>query len=59
MRSFYYLMQTITIIFQRCDKNRDGKLDYQEFKAMIFRSRERKEAQLKEEQEQAGWARVQ
>ena len=38
---------------QRCDLDRNGKLDYQEFKAMIFRSRERKEALLREEQEQA------
>ena len=38
---------------QRCDVDRDGKLDYQEFKAMIFRSRERKEALLREQEEQA------
>ena len=35
--------------WQRCDLDRDGKLDYQEFKAMIFRSRERKEAALQAE----------
>ena len=28
---------------QRCDVDGDGKLDYQEFKAMIFRYRARKE----------------
>ena len=38
---------------QRCDLDRNGKLDYQEFKAMIFRSRERKEALLREQEEQA------
>ena len=33
-----------TLIFpKRCDTNGDGKLDYQEFKAMIFRSKTRKE----------------
>ena len=44
---------------QRCDLDRDGKLDYQEFRAMIFRSRERKEALLREEQEQASQASAQ
>ena len=36
---------------QRCDTNGDGKLDYQEFKAMIFRLKTRKEdaAQLEED----------
>ena len=34
--------------------DRNGKLDYQEFKAMIFRSRERKEAQMRKEEEQVG-----
>ena len=28
---------------QRCDTDGNGKLDYQEFKAMIFRSKIRKE----------------
>ena len=28
---------------ERCDTDGDGKLDYQEFKSMIFRSKARKE----------------
>ena len=54
--------QTIALLSascQRCDLDRDGKLDYQEFRAMIFRSRERKEALLREEQEQASQASAQ
>ena len=31
------------LLFQRCDLDGDGKLDYQEFKAMILRSKHRKE----------------
>ena len=36
---------------QRCDADGDGKLDYQEFKAMIFRLKARKEeaAQMEED----------
>ena len=36
---------------QRCDTDGDGKLDYQEFKAMLFRYKEKKEeaAQVEEE----------
>jgi len=37
---------------QRCDTDGNGKLDYQEFKAMIFRSKARKEEALKEEEKQ-------
>ena len=40
-----------TIILQRCDTNGDGKLDYQEFKAMIFRYKERKEEAAKQEED--------
>ena len=39
------------IILQRCDTNGDGKLDYQEFKAMIFRYKERKEEAAKQEED--------
>ena len=35
---------------QRCDTDGNGKLDYQEFKAMIFRSKVRKEEAIKEEE---------
>eukprot|EP00090_Calanus_glacialis_P042725 TRINITY_DN75741_c0_g1_i1.p1 TRINITY_DN75741_c0_g1~~TRINITY_DN75741_c0_g1_i1.p1 ORF type:complete len:200 (-),score=57.09 TRINITY_DN75741_c0_g1_i1:71-670(-) len=35
--------KTIDIVFERCDLDGDGKLDYQEFKAMILRSKHRKE----------------
>jgi len=45
--------KTIDLVFERCDLDRNGKLDYQEFKAMIFRSRQRKEALLREQEEQA------
>ena len=36
---------------QRCDTDGNGKLDYQEFKAMLFRYKEKKEeaAQVEEE----------
>ena len=37
----YFPYKTHT--FQRCDLDGDGKLDYQEFKAMILRSKYRKE----------------
>ena len=30
-------------VYQRCDLNKDGRLDYSEFKMLIFRNRERKE----------------
>ena len=37
-RLFYYYF-----MFQRCDLNGDGKLDYNEFKTMIFKNKERKQ----------------
>merc|ERR1712226_1826841 len=49
--------KTIDLVFERCDLDKNGKLDYQEFKAMIFRSRERKEAQMRKEAEQASSTR--
>ena len=35
---------------ERCDTDGDGKLDYQEFKSMIFRSKARKEETINEEE---------
>ena len=35
---------------ERCDTDGDGKLDYQEFKSMIFRSKARKEETISEEE---------
>ena len=35
---------------ERCDTDGDGKLDYQEFKSMIFRSKARKEENINEEE---------
>ena len=35
---------------ERCDTDGDGKLDYQEFKSMIFRSKARKEEAINEEE---------
>ena len=29
--------------YQRCDLNKDGRLDYNEFKALIYRNKERKD----------------
>ena len=43
---FYLNLFTI----QRCDTDGDGKLDYQEFKTMIFRSRARKEETINEQE---------
>jgi len=40
----------IDICFRRCDLNGDGKLDYNEFKTMIWRNKERKEM-VQEEKE--------
>ena len=37
---------------QRCDTDGNGKLDYQEFKEMIFRSKARKEEAIKEEEKE-------
>ena len=45
--------KTIDIVFSRCDLDGNGKLDYQEFKAMIFRSKERKEAAQREVDKEA------
>merc|ERR1711953_138731 len=42
--------RTIDIVFSRCDTDGDGKLDYQEFKTMIFRSRARKEETINEQE---------
>ena len=36
-------------VYQRCDLNKDGRLDYSEFKMLIFRNRERKEPSRGEE----------
>ena len=41
--------KTIKTVFERCDVDGDGKLDYQEFKAMIFRYRARKEEEGRSE----------
>ena len=43
-------MPEIKICFvQRCDKDGNGKLDYDEFKALIFRYKTRKEVAASEE----------
>ena len=39
----FYRLYLKRKFFQRCDLDGDGKLDYQEFKAMILRSKQRKE----------------
>ena len=39
------------MLFQRSDENGDGQLDYDEFKALIFRNRERKELQKLQEKD--------
>ena len=41
---------TLNLCLQRCDTDGNGKLDYQEFKEMIFRSKARKEEAIKEEE---------
>ena len=37
--------------FQRCDSDGNGKLDYEEFKAMIFRYKTRKEDAAADEED--------
>ena len=39
---------------QRCDKDGNGKLDYDEFKALIFRYKTRKEDAVSEEEDRLG-----
>ena len=47
------MMPEINIFFsvQRCDIDGNGKLDYEEFKAMIFRYKTRKEDAAAEEED--------
>ena len=47
---FIRLLLSDLPLSQRCDENGDGKLDYQEFKSMIFRSKARKEENINEEE---------
>ena len=46
------LLITLNLCSQRCDTDGNGKLDYQEFKEMIFRSKARKEEAIKEEEKE-------
>ena len=48
--SLPFLCLSLTPCYERCDKDGDGKLDYQEFKSMIFRSKARKEEAINEEE---------
>ena len=38
-----YVLNLNTCFNQRCDLNKDGRLDYHEFKALIYRNKERKD----------------
>ena len=45
-------LSNFSLFSQRCDTDGNGKLDYQEFKEMIFRSKARKEEAIKEEEKE-------
>ena len=47
--------QSIKLMWSKCDTDRDGYLDFEEFKEMLLRSRARKELEkLEEEEEELG-----
>ena len=39
----YFAKNDLIFLSQRCDLNKDGRLDYNEFKALIYRNKERKD----------------
>ena len=43
--------QSIKLMWSKCDTDRDGYLDFEEFKEMLLRSRARKELERLEEEE--------
>ena len=46
--------QSIKLMWSKCDTDRDGYLDFEEFKEMLLRSRARKELERLEEEEELG-----
>ena len=44
--------QSIKLMWSKCDTDRDGYLDFEEFKEMLLRSRARKELEKLEEEEE-------
>ncbi len=46
--------QRIKLMWSKCDTDRDGYLDFEEFKEMLLRSRARKELERLEEEEELG-----
>ena len=45
------MIRFLETYFQRCDSDGNGKLDYEEFKAMIFRYKTRKEDAAADEED--------